>query len=264
MADQTQIHQIMMNLCTNAFHAMERNGGRLDVNLEPIDFIEADAATYPDLRPGHYLKLDVVDTGDGMDPATVSRIFDPYFTTKEAGAGTGLGLATVHGIVKDHGGAISVYSELGIGTTFHVFLPCVEDEAKVETKMAKPLVTGTERILFVDDEKVLVDIGEQMLKKLGYEVDSRTSPYDALETFKTRPNHYDVVFTDMTMPNMSGEKLAQELLKIRADIPIIICTGFSTMMSPEKSRATGIKGFLMKPVTMNDLSKKIRDVLDNN
>jgi PAS domain S-box-containing protein len=263
LADQTRIHQIMMNLCTNALHAMERNGGLLEVALVPVEFNTEEAAVYHDLKPGCYLKLTVTDSGHGMDSATVARIFEPYFTTKEAGEGTGMGLATVHGIVHDHCGTIRVYSEPGTGTSFHIFFPCIEGEANKDFKTSEPLPRGNEQILFVDDEKVLVEIGEQMLEKLGYKVNVRTSPYEALEAFKANPDKYDMVITDMTMPKMSGENLAKEILKIRSDIPIIICTGFSNMMSPEKASATGIKGFLMKPLTMSDLSKSIRDVLDH-
>ena len=199
-----------------------------------------------------------------MDSATVSRIFDPYFTTKDIDEGTGLGLATVHGIVKDHGGIIKVYSEPGSGTSFQIYLPCIEDNVITEEKVSKPLSTGTEQILYLDDDKVLADIGEKMLKKLGYRVNSRTSPYEALEAFKANPSKYDMVITDMTMPGMTGDILAKEILKLRSDIPIIICTGFSNMMSPEKASKIGIKDFLMKPLTMGDLSKSIRNVLDIN
>jgi CheY-like chemotaxis protein len=254
----------MMNLCTNALHAMERNGGLLEVVLVPVELKEEDAAAYPNIKPDRYLKLSVTDSGHGMDSATVSRIFDPYFTTKDINEGTGLGLATVHGIVKDHGGTIKVYSELGSGTSFQIYFPCIEDTVRTEEKASKPLSTGTEQILFLDDDKVLADIGEKMLKKLGYRVNSRTSPYEAIEAFKANPSKYDMVITDMTMPGMTGDILAKEILKIRYNIPIIICTGFSKMMSPEKASKMGIKDFLMKPLTMSDLSKSIRTVLDQN
>jgi len=262
MADQTQVHQIMMNLCTNALHAMERNGGLLEIVLVPVELKDEDVAVYSDIKPDRYLKLTVTDSGHGMDSATEARIFDPYFTTKEVNEGTGLGLATTHGIVKEHGGMIKVYSEPESGTSFQVFLPCVEDEVTTEGKASKPLSTGTEQILFLDDDKILVDLGEKMLKKLGYRVDSRTSPYEALEAFKANTTKYDMVITDMTMPGMNGSLLAREILKIRADTPIIICTGFSNMMSSEKASQMGIKDFLMKPLTMGDLSKSIRKVLD--
>ncbi len=261
MADQTQIHQVMMNLCTNALHAMEKKGGLLGVTLAPVELNKDEAVAYHDLKPGRYLKLTVTDSGYGMDSATLARIFEPYFTTKEVGEGTGMGLSTVHGIVQDHNGAIKVYSEPGVGTSFHILLPYIEVEAK-ETETIKPLPTGTEQVLFVDDEKVLVDIGEKMLKKLGYKVKGRTSPYEALEAFRANPDKFDLVITDMTMPIMSGENLAKEILKIRSDMPVIICTGFSNMITPENASSKGIKDFLMKPFTMHDLSKSIRKVLD--
>jgi len=262
MADQTQIYQVLMNLCTNALHAMDNEGGVLDLALVPIQISSEEAAVYHEVKAGNFLKLTVTDTGHGMDAVTAARIFDPYFTTKDANEGTGLGLAMVHGIVKDHGGMIKVYSEMGSGTAFQIFLPCLDDHATAVDNQAKSLSVGSERILFLDDDKVLVDIGEQMLQKLGYRVDSRTSPHEALEVFRANPEKYDMVITDMTMPQMSGDTFAQEILKMRSDVPIILCTGFSNLMSPEKAREFGIKGFLMKPLTMSDLSKNIRKVLD--
>lgn len=261
MADQTQIHQIMMNLCTNALHAMEKNGGILEVFLAPVELNTDEAAAYCDLKPGRYLKLTVMDSGHGMDSATLTRVFEPYFTTKELGVGAGMGLATVHGIVQDHGGAMKVNSEPGVGTSFYILLPYIELEAK-ETETIKQLPTGAEQVLFVDDEKVLVDIGEKMLKKLGYKVTGRTSPYEALEAFRANPYKFDLVITDMTMPSMSGENLAQKILKIRSDMPVIICTGFSNMITPKNATSMGIKDLLMKPLTMHDLSESIRKVLD--
>jgi DNA-binding NtrC family response regulator len=172
-----------------------------------------------------------------------------------------MGLSTVHGIVQDHDGAIKVYSETGVGTSFYILLPYIEVEAKA-TETIKQLPTGTEQVLFVDDEKVLVDIGEKMLKKLGYKVKGRTSPYEALEAFRANPDKFDLVITDMTMPRMSGENLAKQILKIRSDMPVIICTGFSNMITPENASLMGIKDFLMKPLTMHDLSESIRKVLD--
>jgi CheY-like chemotaxis protein len=262
MADQTQIHQVMMNLGTNALHAMEQNGGLLEVVLDQIEFNVEDVAAYHDLKAGKYLKLSVTDTGKGMDAATLARIFEPYFTTKDVGEGTGLGLSTVHGIIENHGGTIQVQSEPGVGTSFDLFFPCLEIEADREAKVSKQLVAGTERILFVDDEKVLIDIGEKMLTKLGYKVDCRTSPYEALETFKRRPEKYDLVITDMSMPKMTGDRLAEEIIKIRPDMPIIICTGFSNMINLEKAPQKGIRDCLMKPIAIDELSKSIRSVLD--
>ena len=262
MADQTQIHQVIMNLCANALHAVGKTAGLIEVSLSQMSFDDGDTSYITDLAPGRYLKLTVTDTGQGMDKETLDRIFEPYFTTKEVGVGTGLGLAIVHGIVKEHGGAIKVNSKPGSGTSFHIYFPCVEDEVINQTEISGPLLPGIERILFVDDEKILLDIGETMLTKLGYKVDCRTSPYEALEAFKANPQKYDLVISDMSMPVMTGDKLSQEILQIRPNIPIIICTGFSNRINPETASKMGIKGFLMKPLTIVDLAKSIRDVLD--
>jgi PAS domain S-box-containing protein len=262
-SDSTQIHQIVMNLCTNAYHAMEETGGKLTVNLKEVELTAEDLKDQT-MVPGTHVCLTVADTGPGMEQSVIDRIFDPYFTTKEKGKGTGLGLAVVDGIVKSHGGHISVYSEPGKGTEFKVFLPVIktkEEEHQVETDT--PIQKGNERILLVDDQDMVAQMEKQMLERLGYHVTVRTSSTDALEAFRTQPDKFDVVITDMTMPNMTGDKLAAELIKIRPAIPIILCTGFSEMMSKEKAAALGIKGFLMKPVVMKDLSSIIRKVLDD-
>ncbi len=263
MADPTQIHQIVMNLCTNAYHAMEETGGKLTVNLKGVE-LETEDLKDPSMISGKYVCLTVADTGPGMKQSIIDRIFDPYFTTKENGKGTGLGLAVVHGIVKSHGGHISVYSEPGKGTEFKVHLPVIkkqEETAKVETDA--PIQKGDERILLVDDQDMIVQMEKQMLERLGYHVTTRISSVDALEAFRANPNKFDLVITDMTMPNMTGDKLSAEIMKIRSDIPVILCTGFSEMMSKEKAATLGIKGFLMKPIVIKDLSQIIRDVLDN-
>ena len=262
-ADPTQIHQIVMNLCTNAYHAMEETGGKLTVNLKEVELTAEDLKDQT-MVPGTHVCLTVADIGPGMEQSVIDRIFDPYFTTKEKGKGTGLGLAVVDGIVKSHGGHISVYSEPGKGTEFKVFLPVIktkEEEHQVETDT--PIQKGHERILLVDDQDMVAQMEKQMLARLGYHVTARTSSTDALEAFRTQPDKFDVVITDMTMPNMTGDKLAAELIKIRPAIPVILCTGFSEMMSKEKTAALGIKGFLMKPVVMKDLSSIIRKVLDD-
>jgi len=205
----------------------------------------------------------VADNGPGMEQSIIDRIFDPYFTTKEEGKGTGLGLAVVHGIVKSHGGQISVYSEPGKGTEFRICLPVIKKQketAKVETDT--PIQKGDEQILLVDDQDIIVQIEKQMLERLGYHVTARTSSIDALEAFRANPDKFDLVITDLTMPNMTGDKLAGELIKIRSDIPVILCTGFSELISKEKAESLGIKEFLMKPVVMRDLSSTIRKVLD--
>ncbi len=263
LADPTQIHQILMNLCTNAAHSMRDRGGVLEVSLVDV-VLHSDDIDHPgDLDPGQYTKLTVSDTGHGIEPAIMERIFDPYFTTQEKGKGTGLGLSVVHGIVNTHGGHISVYSEPGKGARFDVFLPLFDSaDIKAEIISLDKLAAGDEHILLVDDEKVVVDVVQQMLERLGYQVTVRTSSIEALEVFRESKDKFDLVITDLTMPNMTGDKLAGELMNIRPDIPIILCTGFSEMMSKEKTEALGIKGFLMKPIVKNDLTKTVREVLD--
>ncbi len=263
MADPTQIHQIIMNLITNAYHAVESAGGTISIQLTEMDVTSTDDPS-DDLVPGRYAVLTVSDTGIGIDGAVIDKIFDPYFTTKEKGRGTGLGLATVYGIVKAHKGDIRVYSDVGKGATFHVYLPLMEksQEFKPEKEIMMPLPTGTEHILLVDDEKAIVHLEKQMLERLGYQTSVFTSSRDALTAFKTEPTLFDFVITDMNMPNMNGMKLATELIAIRPDIPIILCTGFSERINNKKAEAQGIRGLLMKPVGMKDLAKKIQEVLD--
>lgn len=262
MADQTQIHQVLMNLCVNASHAMEANGGELRVELFPVELTAADVAHYTDIEPGRYLLLTVKDTGIGMDEETLSHIFEPYFTTKRVSEGTGMGLATVHGIVTDCGGDIRVSSIPGAGTTFHVLFPLVEKEIPEVENSILDLPAGNEQVLFVDDEKFLVDIGIEMLNDLGYKVEGRTSSHDALEAFRANPDKYDIVITDMTMPEMTGDKLAMEIKKIRSDIPIIICSGFSREMTQDKAQRIGVRSFLNKPITMEEMAHTIRKELD--
>jgi PAS domain S-box-containing protein len=263
LADPTQIHQILMNLCTNAAHSMRDRGGVLEVSL--VDAVlHSDDIDHPgDLDPGQYTKLTVSDTGHGIEPAIMERIFDPYFTTQEKGKGTGLGLSVVHGIVNTHGGHISVYSEPGKGARFDVFLPLFDSaDIKAEIISLDKLAAGDEHILLVDDEKVVVDVVQQMLERLGYQVTVRTSSIEALEVFRASKDKFDLVITDLTMPNMTGDKLAGELMNIRPDIPIILCTGFSEKMSKERAEALGIKGLLMKPIVKSDLAKTVRELID--
>jgi PAS domain S-box-containing protein len=261
-ADPTQIHQVIMNLGTNSAHAMENTGGLLDVNLLNVDLGPKDAAKFGELEPGRYVGLVVNDTGHGIDPVTLERIFEPYFTTKTKEKGTGMGLAVVHGIVKGHNGGIKVISKADKGTSVEILFPRTASEMQFDTVQLKALPTGSERILYIDDEETLIDLGENMLAKLGYHVVTRTSPIEAIEAFKANPDKFDLVISDMTMPNMTGDMLAKELMKIRPDIPVIICTGFSEQISADKVKAIGISGFLMKPLTIRELARTVRRVLD--
>jgi PAS domain S-box-containing protein len=264
LADPTQMHQVMMNLCTNSAHAMGDTGGILNAELHNVDLSLKKAAHYPELNPGPYVKLSISDTGHGMDSETIDRIFDPYFTTKEQDKGTGMGLAVVHGIIKGHGGGIRVRSKRGKGTRFDIFFPVMDRQMESETAELKALPTGNEHILFIDDEETLIDLAESMLKKLGYRVETRTRPDKALEIFGAAPHKFDLVISDMTMPGMTGDSLASELMKIRSDIPIIICTGYSEKIDEQRAKGLGIKGLIMKPFTIRSLSKTVRDALDQN
>jgi len=262
MGDPTQIHQIVMNLCTNAHHAMLANGGTLDINLTPVELDDEMVRAYPNLEPGSYVKLAITDTGHGMDADTVNRIFDPYFTTKEKGKGTGLGLAVVHGIVKGHGGFINVRSRPGKGTTFELFFPKIVETFKLKESQPDLIPTGSERILFVDDEIVLTELNKEAIKRLGYQVECMTSPIEAFEAFRAEPDRFDLVITDMVMPKMTGDQLADKIMQIRQDIPIILCTGYNDLITEEKAYKMGIKDFLMKPLAMKDLAHSIRNAID--
>ncbi|MCD4716184.1 MAG: PAS domain S-box protein, partial [Desulfobacterales bacterium] len=261
-ADSTEIHQVLMNLCTNAAHAMQEKSGVLEVSLKNTHLDENVVLRHKGLIPGPYLLLTVRDTGYGMTPEVIERIFDPYFTTKEKGVGTGMGLAVVHGIVRGYGGSIEVQSDMGKGSIFHVYLPMVETQVMEEPEILEPLPVGNENILFIDDESGLVDIGKQMLQYLGYDVTTRTSSIEALELCRTKPDRFDLVITDMTMPQMTGDKLAMELIRLRPNIPIILCTGYSGYISEEKAKNMGFRAFAMKPLVLRDLAKTVRKVLD--
>ena len=261
MADPTQIHQIIMNLVTNAYHAVEKSGGSISIHLKELVLTDKEGMGAA-LEPGKYAVLTVSDTGHGIDPTIMGKIFEPYFTTKEVGKGTGLGLSVVHGIVKDHGGDIRVYSDPGKGTAFNVYLPLMKKALEAVTPVKAIIYeTGTERILLVDDEEPIVRLEEIMLSKLGYHVTACTGSAEALEAFKANPAGFDLVITDMTMPNMTGDRLAKELNLIKPGIPIILCTGFSVSIEEQSAKANGINGFLMKPVVKSDMAKMIRKVL---
>ncbi|HSX80822.1 MAG TPA: PAS domain S-box protein, partial [Candidatus Saccharimonadia bacterium] len=260
LADPAQIHQVVINLVMNAAQAMEYAGGVLEVSLVALVLDEM-AAQRHELRPGSYVRLTVRDTGGGIAPAIMGRIFDPYFTTKEVGKGTGMGLAVVHGIVTHHGGAISAQSVLGQGTSFQVYLPVREAEPLLASPPTVSLPSGQERILFIDDEQALVSIGKEFLEGLGYNVVTETSSREALALFIRQPDRFDLVITDMTMPGMTGERLAKELRRIRPDIPIILCSGFIHHLNEEEAKAIGICAFLMKPFVLQELAETVRTVM---
>jgi len=261
LADPTQIHQVLINLCTNAAHAMQDTGGVIEVHLAPLEVSADNPALAPALQPGPYVRLVIRDTGHGMTPEIMERIFEPFFTTKQVGEGTGMGLAVVHGIVTSHGGAITVESAPGQGTTFTVYLPRMVRTMPSTILEEVPLPQGKERILFIDDEEPLARLGQAMLERLGYDVVVCTSSAEALDTFRATPQGFDLVITDHTMPTMTGEVLAREVRGIRPDIPIILCTGFSGTMTAERARALGIDAFVLKPMMIHDLSGVIRQVL---
>ena len=261
-ADPTQIHQVMMNLCTNGSHAMSESGGVLDVRLTDEKIEYESIRSHPKLAPGPYVKLSISDTGHGIEPSILDRIFDPFFTTKEQGVGTGLGLAVVHGIAESLGGVVDVESVIGKGTTFRVFFPSIEIAQPSREEGASPLPRGHERILVVDDEPALGEAMRRMLEHLGYAVESRSSGTEGLQAFGHRTRPIDLVITDMTMPHITGVEFAREILNLRPDQPIILCTGFSEKIDVEKAKAIGIKGFLMKPLVLKELAGMVRGVLD--
>ncbi len=264
MGDPTQIHQIVMNLCTNAYHAMQENGGVLTVTLRYREFVTALDLPVADMRPAKYVELIISDTGHGIPPENLNRIFDPYYTTKKRGKGTGLGLAVVHGIVKSYHGAVTVESQLDSGTIFRVFLPAIDSDEQTLLADDGALPRGNERILLVDDESPLIDVERQLLERLGYSVTTQTKSREALRLFGKEPMNYDLVITDLTMPELTGDNLARELLKVRADIPIVLCTGFSEHLTEEKARALGIKEFVTKPLLMKDFALAVRRALMSN
>ncbi|WDP85825.1 MAG: response regulator [Desulfobacter sp.] len=262
MADPTQIHQITMNLITNAAHAVEGQNGIIDIGLKEVILQENDLSN-SELKSGPYIRLSVSDNGIGMPQSIMSKIFDPYFTTKEQGKGTGLGLALVYGIIKEHSGEVKVYSELGKGTTFNVYLPLIGTKIKaIQETRTMGIPTGKESILLVDDELAVAKLEQQMLYRLGYRVTMKTDSCDALNTFTADPEAFDLVISDMTMPKMTGDQLTQKILSIKPDMPIIICTGFSEKINKDHAQRIGVGGFLMKPVMKSELGQMVRDVLD--
>jgi PAS domain S-box-containing protein len=265
MGDPSQLRQVIINLCVNALHAMQETGGVLEVSLEKIEIDAGGIDGFKNATPGPYVKLTVKDTGHGMGEAVAERIFDPYFTTKSTGEGSGMGLAVIYGIVKDYGGDIMVHTEPGTGTTFYLFLPCVQREQGSalipEQDRNATLPCGNERILLVEDETVLLHIQEEILEPLGYHVLGIPNSMEALELFRTDSELFDLVIANETMPYMSGSRLAGELIKIRADIPIILCTGFGSSLTRDAAVKAGVKGFIMKPIIKREIAGTIRDVL---
>jgi PAS domain S-box-containing protein len=260
LADPSQIHQIVMNLCTNAYHAIGEDDGEIRVDLETV-IIPENGNT--NLKKGTYLKLTISDTGEGMEPTIKDRIFDPFFTTKAVGKGTGLGLSVVHGAVHKLNGTITVISEKDSGSVFTVYLPAVEGTEVKEEHYVSLLPQGNERVLLIDDDKTVAGMVEQMLKSLGYKVVVKTDSQNALDSFKNNPNAFDIVLSDQVMPNLTGINLAEKLLEIRKDIPIIIMTGFSEKISAEQVYKMGIKGYLEKPVIKKNIAELVRNILDN-
>jgi PAS domain S-box-containing protein len=258
VGDPTEVHQILINLCSNASYAMRGKGGVLAVKLTAVQMDAGKAAQYPGLKAGSYLRLTVSDTGQGIPPALLQKIFAPFFTTKKPGEGTGMGLAVVHGIVKSYGGAIAVQSELGRGSTFEVLIPRADSEAELRSSAARKVSFGNERVLLVEDEEMQLLSLERMLERLGYRATSYRNGVDALVDFEAHPNNYDLVITDQTMPQMTGVQLAKGILRVRPDIPVILCTGYSEVIDAEEAKELGIREFIMKPFGVAEFSATIR------
>lgn len=261
-ADPTQIQQVIINLCTNAAQAMEEEGGALEIGLDSAVVEKHKKNRFGDVVPGNYIQLSVSDTGPGIDPDIQARIFDPYFTTKAVGKGSGMGLSIVHGIVLNHDGGITVNSRPGQGTVINVLFPTCGTGVEIEKVHTDEMPMGCERILLVDDEDAIVKMTGEMLERLGYQVTTKMSPVEALELFQTEPYQFDLIITDMTMPHMTGEKLAAEMIKIRPEIPLILCSGYSRRISKDTVIEIGIKALVNKPIIMADFAKTVRNVLD--
>ena len=263
MADATQIHQIVMNLCTNAYHAMRDSGGELTVALEQNRLSEEEAKNHVGLRAAPYVVLIVSDTGIGMDKETLDRVFDPYFTTKEIGDGTGLGMAVVHNIVETHGSTITVHSKPGVGTTFRVYFPLVvTSDVKTEEAPDIEKPVGHEFVLFVDDEEANRSVVEKGLSRLGFHVTTVPSALEALDLFQDDTAAFDVVVTDLTMPKMTGIELAQQLRRLAPGIPVILCSGFHNARSAAQAKEVHVDEFLQKPLDTITLGQAIRRALD--
>jgi PAS domain S-box-containing protein len=261
LGDTTEINQVIINLCNNSFHAMAEGIGTLEVNLNTIQLNPESALRYTNLEPGDYVSLTVKDTGEGIEPAFMDRLFDPYFTTKDVDQGLGMGLAVVHSIVKKHDGDIKIESEVGKGTTVEILLPVIEEQTEIITEAFETPQMGAERILLVDDESSIIKMVTLMLNRSGYDVIGKTSSSNALKAFKENPEQFDLVISDMTMPEMAGDQFVQEIKQICPDIPVILCTGHSNRMDENKAKEVGIDAFMMKPFSKKDLTRTIPEVL---
>jgi PAS domain S-box-containing protein len=262
-ANPSQLHQVLMNLITNAYHALENASGTIDVQIHEVVMAQSDIVM-DSIKPGAYAKLTISDTGTGINPDILEKIFEPYFTTKEKGKGTGLGLAMVYGIIKNHHGDIRVSSEPGKGSVFSIYLPLMKkvSENQHDPKINHMFSTGNETILLVDDEQSILQMEKKILERMGYRVMAMTDSMEALEVFKANPQNFDLIISDMTMPNVTGDQLAKELIAIRPDIPVIISTGFSERLNEEQAEQMGIKAFLMKPVSRSEMARTIREILE--
>lgn len=262
MGESSQIHQLFLNLCTNAAQAMDSDGGVLQIHVKDTDLSETILKKHPDIKAGRHIEISVSDTGPGIPEEHLDSIFEPYYTSKDIGEGTGLGLAVVHGIVKSYGGEISVESTVGKGTVFTVYLPITETDPEEPGPASKRLPEGIERILFVDDEEPIAKMGKAILGRLGYQVTAVSDSLEALALFRSDPAAFDLVVTDMSMPQKNGDKLAEEILEIRPDIAVILCTGYSKQIDDRKAKKIGIRAFVMKPLDRLQLTQLVRKVLD--
>ena len=251
-----------MNLCTNAYHAMEESGGRLDISLKEVLSDHDPYLKEKGIQGKTFVRISVCDTGPGISPEIKNNIFDPFFTTKDIGKGTGMGLSIIHGITKSYGGFITFDSEPAKGAAFHVFLPVLQKASPLESKSSDQVHAGNERILFVDDEEMITDINKKILEKLGYQVTTANSGFEALTLFQNHPGQFDLVITDQTMPGMTGASLAEKIIRITPDMPIILCTGYSSTISAEKASSIGIKEFAFKPLSKSNLAGLIRKILN--
>lgn len=262
MADPGQLHQIVMNLCANAGYAMQPGGGTLTVGLKQVDLGPEYTDTHPQIDSGSYVQFTVTDTGRGIAPESLNRVFDPFFTTKKQGEGTGMGLSMVHGIITEYGGSIDVRSDPDKGSTLTAYLPLMQRTQRGVAADARALPTGMEHILFVDDEPAITKMASQMLRRLNYRVTHLTSSIEALALFREQASQFDLVITDFTMPHLTGPKLAAEIMAVRPEIPIVLCTGYSGEISEPKAEEMGIKAFILKPISKSILANTVRKVLD--